>query len=130
MVPAVVLAVACFLTFDWAGLVYGFGISTIVLFHGTFTINSLTHVWGSRRYNTTDDSRNNLLLAIITMGEGWHNNHHRYMRSVRQGFYWWEIDPTYYLLKMLSWMGVVWDLRSVPQNILEEGREAIPMAAK
>ena len=130
MVPAFVLALLCFFTFDWSGLVYGFGISTIVLFHGTFTINSLTHVWGSRRYKTTDDSRNNLFLAIITMGEGWHNNHHRYMKSVRQGFYWWEIDPTYYMLKMLSWMKIVWDLRTVPQDVLEEGRSKVPMAAK
>jgi len=106
-------------------LVYGFGISTIALFHGTFTINSLTHVWGSRRFETSDDSRNNFFLAIVTMGEGWHNNHHRYMRSVRQGFYWWEIDPTFYLLKVLSWFGIVWDLRDVPEEILHEGQKTL-----
>lgn len=129
MLPAFALAVLCFVFFDWSGLVYGFGISTIALFHGTFTINSLTHVWGSRRFQTSDDSRNNLFLAIITMGEGWHNNHHRYMRSVRQGFYWWEIDPTFYLLKVLSWFGIVWDLRDVPEAILHEGQKPL-IAAK
>lgn len=128
MLPAFVLAIICFMTYDWAGLIYGFGISTILLFHGTFTINSLTHVWGSRRYHTSDDSRNNLLLAIITMGEGWHNNHHRYMKSVRQGFFWWEIDPTFYLLKVLSWFGIVWDLREVPEEILHEGQKTALIA--
>ena len=100
--------------------------STVFLLHGTFTINSLSHLWGNRRYNTSDDSRNNLLLALITMGEGWHNNHHRYMRSARQGFYWWEIDLTYYLLVMLSWLGIVWDLRPVPLSIIHEGLEKKP----
>lgn len=122
MIPAFCLAVVCFLWMGAPGLVYGFGISTIVLFHGTFTINSLTHVWGTRRFNTKDDSRNNLFLALITMGEGWHNNHHRYMRSTRQGFYWWEFDPTFYLLNVLSWVGLVWDLRGVPEKILNEGK--------
>jgi len=123
MIPAFVLAIVCYLWMDWSGVVYGFGISTIVLFHGTFTINSLTHVWGKRRFNTKDDSRNNVWLAIITMGEGWHNNHHRYMRSVRQGFYWWEFDPTYYVLSVLSWVGIVWDFRSIPSEVLSEGME-------
>ena len=122
MTPAIVLAICCYLWMGWAGLVYGFGISTIVLFHGTFTINSLTHVWGSRRYQTKDQSRNNFWLALITMGEGWHNNHHRYMRSTRQGFYWWEIDPTFYVLNVLSWFRLVWELRPVPTSIIEEGQ--------
>ena len=123
MLPAIVLALVCFAWMGWAGLVYGFGISTIVLFHGTFTINSLTHVWGTRRFNTSDNSRNNFWLALITMGEGWHNNHHRYMKSVRQGFFWWEIDPTFYLLKMLSWVGVVWELRQVPEQVFTEAEQ-------
>lgn len=121
MTPAIVLGVLCWLVYDWSGLVYGFGLSTIALFHGTFVINSLTHVWGRQRFQTTDQSRNNLLLALITMGEGWHNNHHRYMKSTRQGFYWWEVDPTYYILLCLSWFGIVWDLRPVPPEILQEG---------
>ena len=98
-------------------LVWGFFISTIVLLHGTFTINSLSHVFGWRRYETTDTSRNNPLLALITLGEGWHNNHHYYQSSARQGFYWWEFDITYYGLKVLSWFGIVWDLRPVPENV-------------
>lgn len=120
MIPAIILGVGCWWVWDWAGLVYGFGLSTILLFHGTFTINSLTHMWGSRHYETTDQSRNNLWLALITLGEGWHNNHHRYMKSTRQGFLWWEIDITFYILWILSVCGIVWDLRPVPQNILDE----------
>ena len=100
--------------------IWGFFISTVVLLHGTLFINSLAHVFGSRRFDTGDDSRNSLALALITLGEGWHNNHHRYMAAARQGFYWWEIDMTFYVLKMLSWTGLIWDLRTVPQAIYAE----------
>jgi stearoyl-CoA desaturase (Delta-9 desaturase) len=103
-------------------LVWGFFISTIFLLHGTLFINSLAHVMGRRRFRTDDDSRNSLLLALITLGEGWHNNHHRFMAAARQGFYWWEFDPTYYTLKLLSWTGLIWNLRPVPQSIYEEAR--------
>jgi len=95
-------------------VVWGFFISTTVLFHGTCTINSLAHLIGRPRYDTGDHSRNNFFLALITLGEGWHNNHHKYMSCARQGFYWWEIDVTYYILKALSWTGLIWDLRPVP----------------
>ncbi|MFN8615413.1 MAG: acyl-CoA desaturase [Vampirovibrionales bacterium] len=95
-------------------VVWGFFISTVVLFHATCTINSLSHVWGTQRFNTGDTSRNNAVLAFLTMGEGWHNNHHGYPGSARQGFYWWEIDATYYVLKLLSWVGIVQNLRPVP----------------
>ena len=105
-------------------LVWGFFISTTALFHGTASINSLAHVLGRRRYQTGDDSRNSFLLAIITLGEGWHNNHHRYQSATRNGFYWWEIDITYYLLKGLSWTGLIWNLKSVPKSVLEEGAHA------
>jgi stearoyl-CoA desaturase (delta-9 desaturase) len=98
-------------------LTWGFFVSTVACYHGTYTINSLCHAWGSRRYRTRDDSRNNPLLALITLGEGWHNNHHHYPSSVRQGFYWWEIDITYYLLRGLAALGVIWDLNPVPARI-------------
>lgn len=100
-------------------LVWGFAISTVVLYHATFTVNSLAHVWGKRRYATTDHSRNNLWIALVTLGEGWHNNHHHYPGSARQGFYWWEIDFTYYGLKLLAACGLIWDLRTVPIAIRE-----------
>jgi stearoyl-CoA desaturase (delta-9 desaturase) len=115
---------------SWA-LFWGFFVSTTLLWHGTFTINSLTHVFGSQRYVTTDNSRNHLLLALITMGEGWHNNHHYYQRSVNQGFFWWEIDLTYYVLRALSWVGLVWDLHTPPPHVLEANRigsKAAPVA--
>lgn len=97
-------------------LIWGFFISTIVLAHATYTINSLSHVFGRRRFKTSDDSRNNLGLALLTLGEGWHNNHHHYPHSTRQGFFWWEVDITYYGLVVMSWLGLVWNLRPVPQH--------------
>ena len=111
--------------------VWGFFISTVVLLHGTLFINSLAHVFGRRRFATTDDSRNSLLLALITLGEGWHNNHHRYMGTARQGFYWWEIDITFYGLKVLSWMGLIWDLKPVPLSVYAEagGQRELAKAA-
>ncbi|MGE4232821.1 MAG: acyl-CoA desaturase [Bacteriovoracia bacterium] len=99
---------------------WGFLLSTVFLLHGTFTINSLSHVWGKRRFNTSDQSRNNFLLALITLGEGWHNNHHHYMNSTKQGFYWYEIDITFYVLVILSKLGIVWDLRDVPSEVLNQ----------
>ena len=90
----------------------------MVLLHGTSTINSLSHLLGKKRYDTGDESRNNPYLAILTLGEGWHNNHHHYASSARQGFFWWEIDITYYGLVVLSWLGLVWDLRPVPSQYL------------
>ena len=122
VVPPTMLAVFCFLVAGWPGLFIGFFLSTVLLWHDTFLINSLTHVWGKRRFDTTDDSRNNVLTALLTLGEGWHNNHHRYQSSCRNGFYWYEIDMTYYVLKMMSWVGLVWDIREVPDHVLEEGR--------
>ncbi len=104
-------------------VVWGFVISTVFLFHATVTINSLGHIWGSRRFNTKDHSRNNALLALLTLGEGWHNNHHRWAVSARQGFYWWEIELSYMVLKAMSWVGIVYDLSPVPRQVLEEGRK-------
>jgi stearoyl-CoA desaturase (delta-9 desaturase) len=110
-IPIVFYAAGCFAIAGLPGAVWGFSVSTVLLYHGTLSINSLGHVWGSRRYATGDESRNNPLLAVITLGEGWHNNHHHHMNSARQGFFWWEIDMTYYVLKILSALGVVWDIR-------------------
>jgi stearoyl-CoA desaturase (delta-9 desaturase) len=106
--------------FVWMGLV-----GTVALWHGTFTINSLCHVFGKRRFPTADHSKNSLLLALVTLGEGWHNNHHYYPGSARQGFYWWEIDISYYSLKILSWFGVVWDLNRVPERVLVKGQQVL-----
>jgi stearoyl-CoA desaturase (delta-9 desaturase) len=96
--------------------VWGFVLSTTLLFHATASINSLAHLFGQQRYDTGDQSRNNFVLALITLGEGWHNNHHKHMGCTRQGFYWWEIDITYYGLKILEWLGVIWDLKQVPRK--------------
>ncbi len=106
----------------WETLVWGFAISTVLLWHGTFCINSLTHVWGTRRFETGDQSRNNLVLALITLGEGWHNNHHHYQASCRAGIRWWEVDPTYYGLKLLGWVGIVRDMRPFPRAAMASSR--------
>jgi stearoyl-CoA desaturase (delta-9 desaturase) len=104
-------------TDGWQLFVWGFCISTVALWHGTFTINSLAHRFGSRRYATRDDSRNNPWLALVTLGEGWHNNHHRYPAAARQGFYWWELDLSWWALRALAALGIVWNLRPVPVAI-------------
>jgi stearoyl-CoA desaturase (Delta-9 desaturase) len=122
LLPAIALGVICFLVASWSGLVVGFCWSTVLVYHATFCINSLAHVRGRKRYVTGDDSRNNWLLAIFTMGEGWHNNHHAYQSSVRQGFRWWEIDPTYYILRAMSWLGIVWNLKTPPEQVLRNER--------
>ncbi len=116
--PAVVLGTAMWLWGGWQMLVVGFFWSTVAVFHGTFFINSLAHEIGSKRYLTGDDSGNSFVLALITLGEGWHNNHHHYQSSTRQGFKWWEIDITYYVLKAMSWTGLVWNLREPPKAIV------------
>jgi stearoyl-CoA desaturase (delta-9 desaturase) len=120
--PAFALAAGVWLAAGWPGLVVGFFWSTVALYHGSFMINSLAHVHGTRRYVTGDDSRNNFWLALFTMGEGWHNNHHAYQRSTRQGFRWWEVDVTFYVLTILSWVRVVWDLGTPPPDLVRNER--------
>ena len=124
LVPPVLLAVAMWLVFGWVGLYWGFFLSTVLLWHGSFSVNSLLHLWGTRRYPTSDTSRNNWPLAFVTLGENWHNNHHYYQTSANQGFFWWEIDLGYYGIKLLSWLGLIWDVRTPPQHVLDRGRLA------
>lgn len=119
LVPVVAMAIILFAVGGWHALLWGFFVSTTLLWHGTFTINSLSHIVGRRRYETEDDSKNNWVLAILTMGEGWHNNHHYYMNSTNQGFFWWEVDLSYMILRALAAVGIVWDLRKPPKHILE-----------
>lgn len=134
LLPAITLAGLCFLLAGWSGLVVGFLWSTVLLYHATFCINSLAHRRGKKRYVTGDDSRNNWLLALATMGEGWHNNHHAFQSSARQGFKWWEIDMTYYILWTLARLGIVWDLKTPPEPVLRNeqrlGSRTIDRAAE
>ena len=116
--PPVLLALAVFATAGWSGLIVGFFWSTVALWHATFSINSLAHVIGRQRYVTGDRSRNNWWLALLTFGEGWHNNHHHYQSAARQGFRWYEIDFSYYALRALALMGLVWDLQTPPQRVV------------
>ncbi len=131
--PPVLLALATWLVAGWPGLIVGFCWSTVLLWHATFAINSVAHLAGRQRYLTGDDSRNNWWLAILTLGEGWHNNHHAYQSSVRQGFRWWEYDPTFSALKALSWLGLVWNLHSPPAAVIRGeqrlGRKVIEKVA-
>jgi stearoyl-CoA desaturase (delta-9 desaturase) len=123
-VPGVALAVFCYLFGVWTGvggwtcLVWGFVVSTVLLYHAVFSVNSLCHLWGRRRYDTGDNSRNNLFVALITLGEGWHNNHHHYQSAANQGFFWWEIDISYYLLRLFALFGLVWDVRRPGEKVL------------
>jgi stearoyl-CoA desaturase (delta-9 desaturase) len=135
--PGSLLGVVCYLLSGWSGLFCGFFLSTVLLYHGTFTINSLCHVFGKKRFATADESRNNFWLALLTMGEGWHNNHHHYQSSANQGFYWWEIDLSFYVIQFLGLLGLVWDIRKPPRRVLEEGSlkslatpELVPVAAQ
>lgn len=128
LVPPVIVGVAC--AFGGLEMLFvGFFLSTVVTWHCTFFINSLTHVWGKRRFETTDDSRNNFILALLTLGEGWHNNHHRHQASTRNGFYWWEIDITYYVLRAMQAVGLVHKVHVVPDHVRKKGRiESAPAA--
>ena len=117
---AILSAVILFAIGGSTALIWGFFVPVVACWHITFCINSLAHVWGSRRYATTDDSRNNPLLAILTFGEGWHNNHHHYQRSARQGFFWWEVDVSYYVLKSLEKLRLVWDVEGVPRHVRDQ----------
>jgi stearoyl-CoA desaturase (delta-9 desaturase) len=125
LIPTVVYAVAMWLIGGWPLLLWGYFLSTVLLWHGTFTINSFSHLFGTRRFETTDQSRNNPLLAIITMGEGWHNNHHHCMSACRQGYKWWEYDMTWMILKALSWVGIVKDMK-----VFREYDEPVHVLAK
>jgi len=122
IVPPIALATLLFVLGGAQLLIWGFFISTVVLYHVTFTVNSLAHRFGRRRYATSDGSRNNWLIALLTFGEGWHNNHHHFPGSVRQGFYWWEIDVTYYLLRAMAACGLVWELKTVPARFRDARR--------
>jgi stearoyl-CoA desaturase (delta-9 desaturase) len=127
------LAMFCYLVAGWSGFLIGFVLSTVLVWHATFTVNSLAHVIGRPRYDTGDDSRNTALIAAITLGEGWHNNHHHFQSSARQGFFWWEIDLTYYALRLLAMIGVVHDLRTPPERVYssdlnELDSDSVPVA--
>jgi len=125
-IPVLVLGYGCYLlgSWDWfysvTGLnslttfIWGFLVPTVCLYHATFAVNSISHLFGKKRFDTGDESRNNGLVALLTFGEGWHNNHHFFPGSARQGFFRGEIDITYYFLKVMSCLGLVHDLRPVP----------------
>jgi len=105
-------------------LLWGFMVSSVMVWHGSFAINSFAHLVGRRRYDTGDESRNSWLLALLTTGEGWHNNHHHYPGSASQGFFWWEIDLTYYVLRGLERLGLVWALQRAPADVVARTLEA------
>jgi stearoyl-CoA desaturase (delta-9 desaturase) len=121
-VPPLALALALTIAGGMPWLVYGFCLPTMTLAHATFAINTVNHMFGSRRFDTTDESRNNVLTALFAVGEGWHNNHHRYQRAARNGFYWWELDLTWYVIRAMAAIGVAWDLQTVPARIYDEAR--------
>lgn len=105
-------------------VVWGMLVATVGVWHGVFSINSLAHLFGTRDYETTDNSRNNPLVAVLTLGEGWHNNHHHYQTSARHGWTVWQFDPTWWGLKLLQALGLIWDLREVPERTLQGSRSS------
>ena len=115
--PGTFMAALCMAVGGWPALV-GWGWAAVLVWHCTFTINSLCHMWGTKRFDTRDESRNNLLLALLTFGEGWHNNHHHYQSAARCGFRWWELDLSYLILRALAALGIVWDLREPPARLM------------
>ena len=119
LLPTLALALAFLIFGGGYGLAWGYFVSTVLLWHGSFSINSLAHLFGRRRYQTGDLSRNSLLLAVLTTGEGWHNNHHHYQSAARQGFRWWQVDVTYYLLRLMALTGLIWDLREPPRHVVD-----------
>lgn len=125
-VPTMLYAVALALVFGPAGLFYGYFLSTVLLWHGTFSINSVMHVFGKRVFNTADDSRNSMIFALITMGEGWHNNHHHHPGSAAQGFRWWQLDFSYYALLFLEKIGIVDGMRRVPHRLRASAALTLP----
>lgn len=123
VVPPVLWAAAMYAIGGFPWLAWGFFLPTVTLAHATFAINTINHLYGWRRFNTADESRNNPLTAFFAVGEGWHNNHHRFQRAARNGFYWWEFDPTYYVIRIMGWFGLAWDIQPVPERIYREARE-------
>jgi len=121
-VPPLLLAATMYLVGGVTWLVWGFCVPTMTLAHATFAINTVNHMFGSRRFDTIDESRNNPLTALLAAGEGWHNNHHRYQRAARNGFYWWEIDLTWYAIRTMALFGLAWDLQPVPDRVYAEAR--------
>jgi stearoyl-CoA desaturase (delta-9 desaturase) len=122
--PPLALAIAMFAAGGMTWLVWGFCLPTVTLAHATFAINTINHMFGSRRFDTIDESRNNAVTAFFAVGEGWHNNHHRYQRAARNGFYWWEFDITWYVIRLMGALGLAWDIQPVPRRIYEEARAA------
>jgi stearoyl-CoA desaturase (delta-9 desaturase) len=126
--PPAAWALAMFAIGGFQWLAWGFLLPTVTLAHATFCINTVNHLFGSRRFKTMDQSRNNVFTAIFAAGEGWHNNHHRYQRAARNGFYWWEFDPTYYAIRAMGWLGLAWDIQPVPARIYREAEAQMPPA--
>jgi stearoyl-CoA desaturase (delta-9 desaturase) len=127
--PPAALALGLFLAGGWPWLVWGFCVPTVTLAHATFAINTVNHLWGSRRFATPDESRNNAWTALVTLGEGWHNNHHRFPRAARNGIYWWELDPTWWAIRLLAALGLAWDVKPVPGHAYRLAAEAEEEAA-
>lgn len=122
--PTILYALGMWLAFSWTGLFWGYFLSTVLLWHGTFSINSVMHVFGRKVFETADTSRNSFVMALVTMGEGWHNNHHYYQSSASQGFRWWQVDATHYLIWAGEQLGLVRDRRRVPERLRMPGAAA------
>ena len=124
MVPGILVATACYLIDGRSGLLWGFCLGTAVVFQVTFLVNSAGHLWGSQRFDTGDGSRNNFVIGVLAMGEGWHNNHHRAPTSARHGFAKYEVDLAYLIIKTFRALGLVWGVRQPPEAAMDAARGA------
>jgi stearoyl-CoA desaturase (Delta-9 desaturase) len=122
MLPGLLLAAGCYLVAGWSGVVWGFCLGVVAVFQVTFAVNSIGHLWGRRRFDTPEGSRNNLVLGYLAMGDGWHNNHHRVPTSARHGLAWYEFDMTYRMIRLLAWLGLAWEVREPPAAVLAAAR--------
>ncbi len=125
VVPGVLVACACYALLGWSGVVYGYCLTAVLVLNVTFAVNSVAHLFGRRRFETNDGSRNNAALGILALGEGWHNNHHRVPNSARHGFAWYEFDETYLFIRVLARLGLVWNVK-LPSTKVRAGKAGEP----
>ena len=128
-IPVVATGLALLAFGGWSMFLWGFCLRIVYGLHCTWLINSATHIFGSRRFETADDSRNSFILAVLTFGEGWHNNHHAHQTSARHGMLWYEFDISWITLKLLKSVGLVWGVRLVKPEVLAREQNAAELAA-
>lgn len=125
LIPGLAMAALCFAIGGWSGVVIGYCMCVAFIFQVTFAVNSIGHLYGQQRFETGEGSRNNFVLGYLAMGDGWHNNHHRAPTSARHGFAWYELDMSYLTIQIMRRLGIVWDVKQPPANLLPGAKLAL-----